>query len=88
MTTRTLLTHEHVHNTNHPLSATATVGGSAPDAVMVSFGIRTIEFSTEGGFLLNGEPTILKGGCVHHDNGALGSATIDRAEERRVQVHF
>ena len=40
----------------------------------------------QGGFLLNGVPTLLKGGCVHHDNGALGSATIDRAEERRVET--
>ena len=28
----------------------------------------------------------LKGGCVHHDNGPLGSAAIDRAEERRVEL--
>jgi len=28
----------------------------------------------------------LKGGCLHHDNGPLGSATIDRAEERRVEL--
>ena len=28
----------------------------------------------------------MRGGCVHHDNGPLGSATIDRAEERRVEL--
>ena len=39
------------------------------------FGIRTIEFSADKGFLLNGENTLLKGGCMHHDNGILGSAT-------------
>jgi beta-galactosidase len=27
----------------------------------------------------------LQGGCVHHDNGPLGAATISRAEERRVE---
>ena len=50
------------------------------------FGIRSIEFSAEKGFLLNGERVLLKGGCMHHDNGPLGSATIDRAEERRVEL--
>jgi len=50
------------------------------------FGIRTIEFSVEKGFLLNGKPTLLKGGCMHHDNGPLGAAAYDRAEERRVEI--
>ena len=49
--------------------------GSAPadDTVSVAFGIRTISFTAGAGFVLNGVPTILKGGCVHHDNGILGS---------------
>jgi beta-galactosidase len=50
------------------------------------FGIRSIEFSAEKGFLLNGKSVKLKGGCMHHDNGLLGSAAIDRAEERRVEI--
>ena len=50
------------------------------------FGIRKLEFSVEKGFLLNGIPTLLKGGCVHHDNGPLGAAAYDRAEERRVEL--
>lgn len=56
------------------------------DRVETVFGIRTIEFSVEKGFLLNGKETLLKGGCVHHDNGPLGSAAYDRAEERRVEL--
>ena len=51
-----------------------------------TFGIRAIKFSTENGFQLNGEKVILNGGCVHHDNGCLGAATYDRAEERRVEL--
>ena len=35
---------------------------------------------------LNGVATKLRGACVHHDNGPLGSAAIDRAEERRVEL--
>ena len=56
------------------------------DAVSTPFGIRKIEIDAEHGFRLNGEMLKLKGGCVHHDNGPLGSAAIDRAEERRVEL--
>lgn len=61
-------------------------GNQVIDHSGTPFGIRTLEFSAEKGFLLNGEPVKLKGGCMHHDNGPLGSAAIDRAEERRVQL--
>ena len=56
------------------------------DAIDVPFGIRTISFSAEKGFQLNGKPMKLRGGCVHHDNGLLGSAAIDRAEVRKVEL--
>ena len=56
------------------------------DHSAATFGIRTIRFTTTNGFELNGEVVKLKGGCMHHDNGPLGAATIDRAEERRVQL--
>ena len=56
------------------------------DRQTVNFGIRSIEFTAEKGFLLNGKQIKMKGGCMHHDNGLLGSATYDRAEERRVQI--
>ena len=60
--------------------------GKTVDQKTTTFGIRSIEFSVEKGFLLNGERVLLKGGCMHHDNGPLGSAAIDRAEERRVEL--
>ena len=50
------------------------------------FGIRTFDFSTARGLVLNGLPIKLRGGCVHHDNGPLGSRAIARAEARRVQL--
>lgn len=56
------------------------------DQTTTVFGIRTIEFTSENGFLLNGKETILNGGCVHHDNGCLGAASYDRAEERKVEL--
>ena len=56
------------------------------DTVVTPFGIRKIEFDAERGFRLNGRTLLLKGGCIHHDNGPLGAAAIDRAEERRIEL--
>jgi beta-galactosidase len=56
------------------------------DRSTTTFGIRTLRFTAANGFELNGKAVELKGGCMHYDNGPLGSATIDRAEERRVQL--
>ena len=60
--------------------------GIVTDNVSTNFGIRTIHFDAQTGFTLNGKNILLKGGCMHNDNGFLGSATIDRAEERRVEL--
>lgn len=59
---------------------------SITDHVETEFGIRSITFDAINGLLLNGKPLKLKGGCVHHDNGILGSKAYDRAEERRVEL--
>lgn len=56
------------------------------DQVQTKFGIRTLVFDAERGFLLNGIPVKLHGGCVHHDNGPLGACAFDRAEQRRVAI--
>ncbi len=56
------------------------------DDVKTNFGIRSIKFTTENGFQLNGKMVKMNGGCVHHDNGCLGAAAFDRAEERRVEI--
>jgi beta-galactosidase len=60
--------------------------GSISDITDTKFGVRTISFDAVKGFLLNGKALKLKGGCVHHDNGILGSKAYDRAEERRVEL--
>jgi beta-galactosidase len=59
---------------------------SLVDKVETTFGIRSISLDASTGFLLNGKSVKLKGGCVHHDNGILGSKAYDRAEERRVEL--
>ena len=56
------------------------------DRVETPFGIRSLVWSAEKGLLLNGKPVKLTGGSVHHDNGPLGAAAFDRAEERRVEL--
>jgi beta-galactosidase len=56
------------------------------DRIETKFGIRIISFDAANGFRLNGNTVKLKGGCVHHDNGPLGSKAFDRAEERRVEL--
>jgi beta-galactosidase len=61
-------------------------GSKVLDSVQTSFGIRSLSFSAEKGFLLNSKRVLLKGGCIHHDNGPLGAATIDRAEERKIEI--
>ncbi len=61
-------------------------GRDAVDTVTTPFGIRSISFDAERGFRLNGERLELRGGCVHHDNGPLGAASHDRAEERKVEL--
>lgn len=60
--------------------------GRVIDQVTTPFGIRTLAWSVEKGLLLNGKPIKLTGGSVHHDNGPLGAAAFDRAEERRVEL--
>ena len=60
--------------------------GRAVDEVSTTFGIRSIECSADLGFVLNGKPLKMCGGCVHHDHAPLGASAFDRAEERRVQM--
>jgi beta-galactosidase len=60
--------------------------GKPIDTEVTKFGVRTLEFSTTHGFLLNGKQVILNGGCAHHDNGFLGATAYDRAEEKKVEL--
>jgi len=70
----------------HEARVTLTSKGKIIDQYIQPFGIRTIDYSAEKGFLLNGNPIELKGACMHHDNGLLGAAAFKAAEERRVRV--
>lgn len=50
------------------------------------FGVRTIEFTPNDGFLLNGRRVQFNGVCMHHDLGPLGAAVNYRAIERQMQI--
>lgn len=56
------------------------------DVQEVTFGVRRIECNAEKGFCINGERIILRGACVHHDNGLLGACAYAFAEERKVRL--
>ena len=56
------------------------------DRVEQPFGIRTQSCDRENGFCLNGKRVILRGACVHHDNGVLGARCYAEAEERKVRL--
>jgi len=71
----------------YKVETTLLSGGRMIDKAVSTFGIRSLHFSAEKGFLLNGQPLKLKGGCVHHDNGVLGAESYARSEERKVEVH-
>ena len=60
--------------------------GARSTASRPTFGIRTISVDAERGLRINGESVELRGACIHHDNGVIGSATIARADERRVEM--
>lgn len=62
------------------------VDGLVSDDDEVSMGIRTIEFTPDKGFFLNGVYTKIKGVCLHHDGGAMGAACPDRTKERQIQI--
>ena len=55
------------------------------DEAEVLFGIRTVTADSVRGLLINGKSVKLKGGCLHHDNGLLGSVTLTKIEERKIK---
>lgn len=60
--------------------------GKPLDTYKTTFGIRTIEIKPNDGFYLNGEKTVFKGVCMHHDLGPLGAAVNDAAIRRQIRI--
>lgn len=60
--------------------------GKPFDEYQTNFGIRSIAFDPEKGFLLNGEYVRIQGVCNHHDLGSLGTAVNTRALQRQLEL--
>jgi beta-galactosidase len=67
------------------LVAEVEAGGQIVDRYETRFGIRTVKFDAERGFLLNGTPVKLKGTCNHQDHAGLGAALPDAVQRYRIR---
>ena len=56
------------------------------DVVEETFGVRSLAWTARDGMTINGERVVLRGACIHHDNGVLGACTYPEVEERRVRI--
>jgi beta-galactosidase len=66
--------------------STVRVDGRPVDTYTTPLGIRTFTFTTDRGFFLNGEHVDIKGVCLHHDFGPIGTAFHPRALERQLEI--
>ncbi len=68
----------------YKLITTVTSGGQVVDRKETEFGLRTFGFDAEKGFLLNGQPYVLKGVCCHQDHAGVGAALPDGLQYFRI----
>ena len=69
----------------YKLVTTVESGGQVVDRQETEFGIRTMAFDKNKGFLLNGRPYKIKGTCNHQDHAGVGAALPDALQYFRVQ---
>jgi beta-galactosidase len=74
------------HRHRYVAVTTVSCGGTDVDRTETPFGIRSTRFEPDQGFFMNDEHTTLKGVCLHHDLGSLGSAVSVRALERQLEI--
>lgn len=60
--------------------------GEVLDATESAFGIRKITVDPVHGLRVNGKEILLRGACIHHDNGVIGAAEYYDACERRIRI--
>ena len=68
----------------YKLVSTVEVDGQVVDRLETMFGIRTVAFDKDKGFLLNGQPYVLKGTCNHQDHAGVGAALPDALQYFRI----
>jgi len=70
----------------YTLKSSMKVDETVIDGTITPFGIRTLQFDPNKGFLLNGKQLKIKGVCLHHDAGCLGAAVPEKVLERRLRL--
>lgn len=70
----------------YALHSSIVEGSKVEDNLISPFGIRSIEYDRDKGFLLNGKHVKMHGMCLHHDAGCLGAAVPEQAWKRRLQI--
>jgi len=60
--------------------------GQVADTTTTPFGVRSICFDVDKGFLLNNERVKLNGVCLHSDGGAVGAAVPEAIWQRRLAL--
>ncbi len=82
--------HPQLWDTENPnlyfVTTNVNIGNKIIDNYKTTFGIRTIKFTADDGFHLNGKRVQLKGGNLHSDFGPLGVAFNKRAMERQLEI--
>ncbi len=77
-------------STNHPnlyhIQTSIYKGNLLMDDYTTVIGIRDFHFDAAKGFFLNGQSLKIKGVCLHHDLGALGSAMNVAALKRQLRI--
>jgi len=69
----------------YKLITTVSSEGGIIDQKETTFGVRTVGFDAEKGFLLNGKPYRIQGTCNHQDHAGVGVAIPDALQEFRVE---
>lgn len=68
----------------YTLKARLFSGGEPVDSAETRVGLRTLEFSPDKGFAINGKNMKVKGVCLHHDAGTLGAVVPREVWRRRL----
>ena len=68
------------------LTSRIVADGKVIDELSTTTGLRSIEFTVDKGFVLNGETVILQGVSMHHDAGPVGAAVPDDVLRKRLET--
>lgn len=70
----------------HRLESEIHRGGAVVDRMVQPIGLRIVAMDSSRGLTVNGERIVLRGGCIHHDNGLLGACAFADSDERRLRL--